>query len=408
VMTKHLRIGVLTFVAAAVWAPRVYAQKVDATVQVDARSISGDKDQPPDLVARVISGSAPPAMDKIVLVETGTGPKKNIDIEIPATDVKTYVQGDEALGVAVVFETDWLWLGNESWCPKEASRTEGYYKPLTAALDKLNVAGPPGSKAALVAYGAGSNVKWQGDLKDLTGDKIGTERELTLSTIKVEPTQDNPEGLSGVQQLDVAAGVDDAIGALNKMGVSRKVLIIIGDGNHADTLADYKKKLQSDDITCYAIGIASLIPDQLPGDEGGWKKIAGPNAKWITAPEEIGNKIGGIVDGLADRYYVRFPGADVKLKKSFTWDEQPHDFVLRGVAPKDYELPDQINLTPAWVPPWMRHAKKSIWSWLRIPFAAVGGLIFLVIVAKVIGGRKKAPEPMPVPIAAPAPGRNTR
>ena len=45
-----------------------------------------------------------------------------------------------------------------------------------------------------------------------------------------------------------AIGLDEAVAALNKMGVSRKVLIIVGDGKFSDEVGDYKKKLQSDEI----------------------------------------------------------------------------------------------------------------------------------------------------------------
>jgi hypothetical protein len=376
-------VGLLASTAGA--APQV-------AVSVDDRSIDPDKDEPPDLVARVVSGQAPPPIDKIFLVETDM--KKGGELALPATDLKTYVQGDETLGIAVVFETQHLWLGNDTWWSKERSKTEGFYKPLTAALDKLAAGGPPGSKGALVSYGAGGKVMWQGELKDLTGDKIGTQRELTAATVPV--SVDNPDGLAGVVQQEVAAGVDEAIGLLNKMGVSRKVLLIIGDGRKGDTIADYKKKLSADEIECYAIGLQALLADQLEGDPNGWKKIAGNNAKWIESSDGLATAVGGIVDGLSDRYYLRFAGADIKAKKTFLWDENPHAFSIRGIDKKDVELSDDVVLSPAWIAPWLRKKKGTPWYYyLAIP---IGAILLVVIGVKLF---KKKPEPEPVFVPAP-------
>lgn len=375
---------------------------IEVSLKVDPKCEPNPK-QPCDMLATVISGTAPPPVDKISLVQTDN--KKTPEIVLNASDLKTYVQGDDSLGVAVVFETQHLWLGNDTWWepPRDMrTKTEGVYKALTGALDKLNVAGPAGSKAVLIAYGQGAQVKWSGDLKDLTGDKIGSQKELTATAVPVSDA--NPTGLSPVVGMDVAPGVDEAISALNKMGMSRKLLVVIGDGNGADALGDYKKKLQSDEIMVFAIGLQAA--QDLPGDSNGWKKIAGNNAKWLDAPDGLGAALGAIADAVADRYYLRFPGADVKLKKTFDWDEKGHTFLFRGIDKKDVEVNDEIVLAPKWTPPWM--VKKKSGLWWKILLGIVGAFVLLLVAVKVLGKKKQpAPEPVvvaaPPPVAAPAP-----
>jgi hypothetical protein len=192
------------------------------------------KDAPPDLEAKVVSGSAAPDVATISLVQTD--PKKG-PIEIKATGLKTYAQGKEKLGLVVLFEAQFVWIGDDSYS-ENATKYEGTYKILTAALDKLNTAGPAGSKAAIVSYGTGAQVRWAGDLKDLTGDKVGTQKEIGRM------------GTTPVVNRDLVVGVDEAAVQLNKMGTSRKVLVVIGDGVNTTPRpagrASERKKLTAD------------------------------------------------------------------------------------------------------------------------------------------------------------------
>lgn len=345
------------------------------------------KDAPPDLEAKVVSGSAAPDVATISLVQTD--PKKG-PIEIKAAELKTYAQGKEKLGLVVLFESQFVWIGDDSYS-ENATKYEGVYKVLTAALDKLNTAGPPGSKGALVSYGTGAQVKWQGELKDLTGDKIGTQKELGRM------------GTTPVVNRDLVVGVDEAAVLLNKMGTSRKVLVVIGDGVNTNAeagqaeLSERKKKLTGDGVVVYAIYLQA--PVDLDGDPNGMKKLTG-NHKALESSEGLGPAVSSVVDQINDRYYVRFPGADVKLKKSFEWDENPHTFALK-IDKDEFEI-DEIVLAPKWIPPWMRKSGGFPW-WLFIIIPL--GLILLVVVGIKVFKKKPEPEPVfvPAPVAAPAP-----
>jgi hypothetical protein len=366
------------------------ATRADAAPEISLELVPQEdpkKDAPPDIVAKVVSGSAAPDVATISLVQTD--PKKG-PIEIKATELKTYAQGKEKLGLVVLFESQFVWIGDDSYS-ENATKYEGVYKVLTAALDKLGAAGPPGSKGALVSYGTGAQVKWQGELKDLTGDKIGTQKELGRM------------GATPVVNRDLVVGVDEAAVLLNKMGTSRKVLVVIGDGVNTNAeagqaeLSERKKKLTGDGIVVYAIYLQA--PVDLDGDPNGMKKLTG-NHKALESSEGLGPAVSSVVDQINDRYYVRFPGADVKLKKSFEWDENPHTFSLK-IDKDEFEI-DEIALAPKWKPPWMR-SKGGFpwWLFLVIPLA----LVALVVIGIKVFKKKPEPEPVyvPAPVAAPAP-----
>src|SRR5688500_7390393 len=91
--------GLCLIAAIAVWPVRaVAAPNVTLTVipQDDAT-----QDAPSDVEARVITGAAPPPIEAISLIQNDA---KSAPIEIKASELRTYAQGDERLGLVVLFE----------------------------------------------------------------------------------------------------------------------------------------------------------------------------------------------------------------------------------------------------------------------------------------------------------------
>lgn len=385
---RNLLVAAVVACAALVGGARAAdAQSYEVTVEVLPKA-DPKKDEPGKLAVKVVSPAAPPPVEKLKLIQND---QKAGPIEIGAESLKRYVEGDETLGLAFVFETQHLWLGNDSWWEGlENSKTEGFYKALSGSVDKLAAAGPAGSKAIVIAYGNGADVRWSGDLKDLAGDKLGSQKELSS-----KPGPDGkPQQVIG---MDVTAGVEEAVNQLNKLSVSRKVIVLVGDGLNADGLADVKKRMANDRITAYALFIQSPM---LEGDPNGWKKLTNNNKAMETA-DEFPSKMGWVVDSIADRFYVVFPGFDPKLQRSFTWDEKPHTFTL--MIDKAEVETDEVMLTPKWTPPWMRAKGGSKW-WLWFIILPLGLILLIVVGVKVLGGKKApAPEPvvMPAPVAAP-------
>lgn len=386
----HSLLALLVLLAAVSFSRPASAQDISAEVlpKVDPK-----KDEPGTVAVTVVSGSAPPAVEKLTLVQVDD---KQGPIELKASELKTYVQGDESLGIVVLHEAQFLWIGNDKYS-EAANKYEGLHKKLTEALDKLVTAGPPGSKGAIVNYGKGARVVYgPADLATMTGDKIGTQKEIGM-------TGDVP-----VVARDLVVGVDEAAAVLNKMGTSRKVLLVIGDGMNTDQeqgpaeLAERGKKLLADKVQVFAIFVQA--PVDLDGDSNGFNKLT-RNVKRLESPDGLGSAMSSVVDSIADRYYVTFPGADIKLQKSFTWDGKPHEFQLK-IDKEELDLPEPLVMAPKWVPPWMRKSGGTPW-WVFVLIPV--GLILLVVVAvKALGGRKQAPPPpveapAPPPVAAPAP-----
>jgi hypothetical protein len=361
------------------------------------------KEIPSEIHATIYSASAMPAAEKIRLIQVDN--KKLGEIELSAVgEVLPYNKGDETLGLAVVFEVQHLWIGNADWWTgNDNSRSDGYFKPLSAALDQLGTAGPSGSKGALIAYGNGATVKWQGPLAELNGEKMGNQKSLSCI---MDSASGNCQQVLG---QDVGPAVGEAINLLKKMGTSRKVLIIVGDGKNAESLSDYKKDVQSNKIEVFGLyASAEAIGQVLEGDPNGWKKLAPTTTYSIEGPDAFGPKMGQVVSAIADRYYVRFPGADIKLQKAFDWDAKPHEFKLM-VEKVEVALDDtDLNLSPEWKAPWLKPPEPFRW-WLWFLILPIGLILLIVLLVKLLGGKKQpAPVPEPViaappPVAAPAP-----
>lgn len=395
-MRKHVITTVAVLLAATAFVRTAHAE-AEVTLELVPQE-DPKKDLPPDIVAHVKGGTAPPAVDKIKLVQEGK--KGPIEISADPNGFKTYVQGDETLGIVVVVEAHGVWIGNAGVVEEsDPGFYPGVYKELAAAIDGLSKAGPSGSKAAIVTYGKGAQIAEGGvmNLEALTGAAMGTPKSLAGG----EPT--------GQTNRDLVAGITEAAALLNtKMGTSRKVLVVFGDGqdtNHDQGLAqlgDLGKKLSADHVDVYAVYLEST----LEGDPNGFKKLT-KNVQALNGVDGLTSAVSHVVDGINDRYYVRFPGVDVKLKKSFEWDENPHTFLLK-LDKEEIEVSDEIQLAPKWTPPWMRKKGGFRW-WLWFLVLPLGLIALIVVAVKVLGGRKQeepAPAPViaaPPPVAAPAP-----
>ncbi len=359
------------------------------------------KDLPPDIFVTVKGGAAAPPVDKIKLVQTD--PKKGpIEMDADPAGLLNYVQGDESLGIVIVVEAHGMWLGNTGVVEEgNPALTPGVYKELTAAIDGFNKAGPSGSKGAIITYGRGAQLSEMGvvDLPNLTGAGMGTLKTIAGS----EPT--------GQTNRDLVGGITEAAAVLKtKMSTSRKVLVVIGDGqdtNHdqgVTALKELGKQLAGDRVEVFAIFYDSGV---LESDPNGFKALT-RNQQSLNGVDGFGPAISKIVSDISDRFYIKFPGADIKLKKSFEWDEGEHTFMLK-LDKEEIDLDDEIQLVPKWTPPWKRSTGGKFRWWLWFLILPISLLLLLFVVLKVIAGRRQPePEPEPVvaappPVAAPAP-----
>ena len=89
-------------------------------------------------------------------------------------------EGKETIAIALVINGQEIWIGNDEYETDPNARYEGTLKNLSQAIDRLQLggAGPPGSKAIVVSYSTGAEIKLpMGDLKAVTGAALGTQRD---------------------------------------------------------------------------------------------------------------------------------------------------------------------------------------------------------------------------------------
>lgn len=365
-----------------------------------------DKDPapPPSLVVTVIGGPGGLAADAFTLRQT--------DAKLPAikaTGVTRYVEGPEPLGLAVVVEGDANYLG-----------APGLVAAIESGLGQLATAGPPGSQATVLVYGAGVEVR----------APVGPLDQL--GAVKLAPK--DPPGPKAARALGPALA--QAIAALDQMKTPRKALLVIGDGVDGDgaTSASAGARTLAAQLTDKQIVSLAIVlqldkpalgaPEPLPVDpETGmdlpvtpaqqqaydtgrstWKRIKDQaaddlkvvtrdNLQRATTVRAVEPAITGFVSALDDRYYVTFPGFDLKTKAGLTWDGKEHPLMLRIDGNDTVAV--GVTLAPSWSPP----GGGTAW-WVFVLIAggvvAVGGVIIAVV-------KKPKPLPPPPPVVAPPP-----
>ena len=213
--------------------------------------------------------------------EPTTAPAKPVEAPAPAPAATA-----PSFGIAIVFETQHLWLGNDTWWPADkpqTSKVPGVWKDLSASLDALSTVGVADAQVALVAFGNGARTLWTGPLAQLSGARLGAEKDLTATP--------DPDGklLPQIGE-DVDVGIDEAIVDLDKMNVDRKLLVVIGDGNnlHHDTAS-----LAREHVEVAAI----YLPEPtgtVESDLDAMKKLA-PGARVLGSPDGLRSVLAALV-----------------------------------------------------------------------------------------------------------------
>lgn len=416
-MRHRLRSAFPLAVLAAVLAAAPAAARADialeARVLENAPAKPNDPKPPPDLELTVI-GASQLDLSAYSLKQTD----KNLEA-VKASKITPYVEGHEPIGIVVVVEGDAYYLG-------ASQMAEG----VAAALASLSVAGPPGSQAVLITYAADAEVAQ------------GAMPLADLATAKLSPkTSEGPKA-----KRNLAAGLKLALAELDKLTTKRKALVVIGDAVDGEgsatasgAIRDVGKKLQEKNVIAaafiYQIKSSEFgqpetpmrmdpvtrvqVPDEdaeavLLKEYRQVLKQAAEDAKFLTSDRAtvVSSKTGfssaadSFVSDLADRFYLRFPGYDLKTKAGLTWDGKEHPLSLR------VEGNDFAAITVTLAPKWSAGGEGSkTWMFVVIPLAVVG-----LGAAAFVAMRKKAPAapvkaPLPAGVAAagapgspPAPG----
>ncbi|MEJ7600562.1 MAG: hypothetical protein WKG01_21830, partial [Kofleriaceae bacterium] len=349
------------------------------------------KNEAPMIEATIVNGPNT-TLDKFVLTE-GTAKKP---FGLKAATKREFTQGTETLALALVINGQEMWIGNDDIEPPNDPNFPTEEKPnpalVTGVLKALKIAlqsvpfataGPPGSKGILITYADKAEIRQpMGDLKNLNSESLGTQRDYhkKLGTAMVR-------------------GVELALSELKKVAVTRKVLIVIGDGTDYDEatakpqLAQLKKQAQNEVVQIFAVTYKPQTSDQRSD-----VSALTSNLYSIQNAEGIGSTIANILQQMANRFYLTFPGYDKTLKTGPSWDGKSHELQLK-INNEDAGDPVTITLSPLWG---LEEPAGFPW-WILIVIVVVL-LLLIIIGVKVFGGKSEpAPMPMPVAMAVPMP-----
>lgn len=362
--------------------PVTYAEGVEVLYQVKMpdKNDPKTKDDAPTIDATVIGAPNAP-MEKFVLVDKSVKPP----IELKATKMVPFNKGTEKLAVAIVMNGWEMWIGNDKEVPAihedDPSRYPGVLIELRSALDKLNFkdAGPPGSLGMIITYGDKPVIRVpMGLLSDITGSKLGTQQDYY--------------GTTGVELVQ---GITLALAELHKVQASRKVLIVVCDGNDTNNdaakaqLANLKKQAKDDQIQTFAIVYKAKL-------SGEGNVVAGmiQQTSQVTTADNIASTIANILQRMDDRKYLTFVGYDKAKAVGLTFDNKPHDLVVK--IDKEESEAVSVLLGP-WSP-----GTESGFPWLVLIIVLVVLLLFIIIGVKIFS-KKEVAAPAPMPVMAPMP-----
>ncbi len=427
----HRRLGLAALLLLAQFAV-ARAQDVKWTADVVDGEITEKVKKPPPQVRVKVQGLVLPAEWKNYVLALHPEEKVKMPGVSPSRAVPYHKSG-ETLGLVVLVEGHEYYFGNDTYkqandCKDPAllvpgqpckivKVSAGVYTVIRGALEApgakdedipttISRAGPPGSKGALIVYSAGAEKKFEGDLKNLTADKMGDQR-----------AQEGKTSRTFVEGLNMAAAT------LNKMGTARKALFIFSDGFDAggiEEVAAIKKKLDADKVEVYAFYLeaaSDFIPDDpatLKGSKNRLDTLAGDNSAKAKDQDALKNAITAAVTKINQRFTLFFPGqledAKTHKKSGFKWDGQERRITLSPSKDSDpienmkadgTEIPTLLTFEPKWG---LTKGGSLWWLWVAIP----GGVLVLGLIIAAVGGKKPAPAPAPAPViaapvAAPAP-----
>ena len=348
---------------------------LEIQLSVKAQDPNGKtKDDAPIIEATIIGGPNIPA-DQFSISEANA----KVPVSIKSSGKRDYNQGNETVAIALVLNGQELWIGNEDVETDESNKYPGILKGLKTALQTVPFAsaGPNGSKGVFITYNNKVEVKVpMGPLANLTAEALGTQKDYYKK--------------SGAAMVE---GITAALSELHAVQTTRKALIVVSDGNDINVVAApaqlqaLKKQAAQDHVQTFAIIYKGAMSDPA-------NAIAAmiPGAKTVNSAEDIATTIKAILERMGDRYYLTFPGFDKTANLGLPWDNKTHDLIVK--IGKDDTDAVTLMMSPVWNPP---KPMSLWWLWIVLPLV---GLILIIILVKVLGG-KKVDVPVPLPMGPP-------
>ena len=414
-----------TFIALAALSSPVLAQLSWTPESIPGEPTEKQKNPPPSIRVKLI-GEPLPTQDvwgTFLLRHDPADVKKMPGVK-PIKAIP-YHKSSETLGIVLLIEGHEFYFGNNSYKQPQDCKdpaiiasgqackiikvSGGVYDAIRGALEApgakdeeipstISRAGPPGSKGAMIVYSAGAEKKYEGDLKNLTADKIGDQRAQ-----------------EGKTSREFVVGLQMAADTLKRIGTTRKALFIFSDGFDAGDTAEIvaiKKRLDADKVEVFAFSLEAAsefieeTPASLKSSKSRLDTLAGGSAMKAKDTDSLKAHITAAVIQLNSRFTLVFPGQAIdpktKLKAGFKWDEKEHPLqLLRGdeqIINIKASDGSEIETVMMMAPKWGQTAGGSMWwLWVVIP----GGVLLLGVIIASMGKKKPAPAPPPVVVAAP-------
>ena len=246
----------------------------------------------PRVEATIIGGPIVP-LDKVRLVdERGAS--------IRASEMRGFKDGHESIAIAFVIGGGEIMMGNSTMITEDdPTHYDGYLSSLKAGLAALDLghAMPVGSQGMLVTYDTTTSVRVpMGPIAQLAPAVIGTEKDYYSHV--------------GTNLVD---GLQVAIDALVKVPATRKILIVIGDGNDTNNEAAARTFVElGDRVKRAQIQIHSLIYKSPLSSDGDVMSILTDDNQTIASRDDLPHAMASIGTRIADRYTVVFPGEQLR------------------------------------------------------------------------------------------------
>ncbi len=377
---RVLALAALGSLATSLWTPRdASAQGMELLDLVcvergkagEKKGKKGPKKSPYIFRAVVATSIGGLSADKFQLKEDNP----EAPVVVKAERAVPYNQSDEPLALVVLIQGDERWMGNETYEEDEDNLSPGAFTGLGAALDALQKAGPPGSKAVVLAYRGGKPVEKMplGPLSELSGTVLGQQKDY--------------EGIG----VPLIPGITSAATMLANMGSYRKVLVIMGDGTGqqediAPQLKEPLRLLKSSKVETFTIHFEA-IPNPNQVGKAVMGKLGYSGKFSATSKDNFVSFGETIVKKINARYYVDFPAMP------FSMDGLEHDMILtldkeesdpKTVLHKKFKKPSKGGGGSLW------------WLWfIVLPIVLIGALIIFL--------KKRSPAPAPMPVIEEAP-----
>jgi len=425
-------VGVAVLALCALAVPRLAHAQISSwtvTELPDGERTEKQKNPPPNIKVRVIGEPAPKVEDKDKFrLELDPADNKKKLKGVPPLAVIPFHKSSDSLAIVVLVEGHQYYFGNDKYVqpppPPDPALgdnqikiitkiSKGVYDVILGALDApgvkedetpttISTAGnPSGSKGALIVYSVGADVRYpMGPLKDLTGDKLGTQ-----------------ESQKGKTSRDLAEGLRESLNQLKKASATRRVLFVIADGFDGGSVDDIKalrKQFDNEKIDIFAFHLeagSEFIAGDDPRKNADVMKALGQGGDGayfkIKDAGDLTTKITSAITAINSRFYLIFPGQvqdpKTKLKAGFDWDGKEHEVRLL----RDDEPVTEKNQTVTFLPVWGQSKGGSLW-WIWLIIGPIAALILLAIGFAIFSKKEQPapapmPMPMPMPVAAPPP-----